>query len=201
MINHTITGTVLLAFFMAALSCGNQVQTSETSSMKALRDSLKGHFFINGNYPELSNIQVTHHFGLRINETENVLTDEQCMAWVGQRPVLAQEFSTLNDCTGDSLYNIFYKDGLIVEEGIGDQLFFVGDFTTGNDVLRKGMTRAEIEKALGKPYKENASMLVYKKALHPEIAYLEGKEFNETVVLFLDSDRLVAIWVKFTLIC
>ena len=138
---------------------------------------------------------------LKTNMTDNMLTDTQCREWIGMRSVVQKMFNEIDDCTGDSLYDILYEKGLFVQQGSGDQLFFVGDFNTPNKLLSRGTTKTEIKELLGKPYKEGDLIMVYKKALHPEIAALEGIEFDESVILFFDNNKLSAIWVTFFMLC
>lgn len=185
---------LVLSVFSITVLFGNKLLAQEkehetlVSSMKMMRNDIKKTF--------LDNIQE-----LKTIKTENMLTDDQCRGWIGSRSVLQKRFTGIEECAGDSLHDVFYENGLIVQQGLGDQLFFVGAFNTSNEVLNNGMTKAQIKKVLGTPYKESDLIMVYKKELHPEIAFLEGSKFDESVVLFFENSKLIAIWVKFYMLC
>lgn len=186
--------TVLLSFFSIIVLYENKLLAQEkeqeilVSTMRTMRNNIRKTFSDNKH-------------ALIANKTENMLTDDQCWEWVGKGSVLQKRFTGIEECAGDSLYNIFYEDGLIVQQGLGDQLFFVGEFNTKNNVLNNGMTKTQIKKLLGMPYKESNLIMVYKKELHPEIAFLEGSKFDESVILFFENNKLIAIWVKFYMLC
>lgn len=185
---------LMLSVFSITVLFGNKLLAQEkehetfVSSMRMMRNDIKKTFL--DNKQELKTI-----------ETGNMLTDDQCRGWIGSRSILQKIFTEIEQCAGDSLYDIFYENGLIVQQGLGDQLFFVGEFNTKNKVLNNGMTKSQIMKVLGTPYKESDLIMVYKKELTPEIAFLEDSKFDESVVLFFENSKLIAIWVKFYMLC
>ncbi len=138
---------------------------------------------------------------LVITQTENMLNDDQCQKWVGKQTLLQKIFTQIDDCTGDSLYNEYYENGLLIQRGMGDQLFFLGNFKTGNNELYSGQEKKQVKSLLGSAYKESDLLLVYKKELHPEIVFYEDRKFDESVVLFFKNDKLDAVWVTFYMIC
>jgi hypothetical protein len=163
-------------------------QNKEVSSMELQRKELMTLFADNKN-------------SLQKVATENMLTDEQCQNWVGKRTILQKLFTQLDDCTGDSLYTIFFENGLIIKEGLGDELFFVGEFNTVDKEFFTGQPKKQIKELLGIPAQESDEVLVYKKKLHPEIAYYEEKKYDESVILFFKESKLIGLWVSFYMIC
>lgn len=191
---NNIKHTLLISFFSITVLFGNTLSAQENqqegivSSMKTKRENF------------IKTFRDNEHL-LKTRVTENMLTDDQCWDWADTKQILQKEFTKIEDCAGDSLFDAFYKSGLIVQGGLGDELYFVGKFYTKNKLLYSGMTKTQVAKLIGLPYKENRMIMVYKKELLPETAELIGSKFDESVVLIFENNKLIAIWVKFFMMC
>ena len=155
---------LLLAIFSIILPYGNKLlaQEKEQETLIPLMGIMRN---------DIKEIFKDNKQGLITTNTENMLTDVQCRKWIGNRSVLQKIFTQMDECAGDSLFNIFYEDGLLIQKGAGDQLFFLGEFKTSNTELFNGLAKKQVKDLLGSPYKESDIMMVYKKELHPEICH------------------------------
>jgi len=111
------------------------------------------------------------------------------------RSIVFRRFTELDGCTSDSMFNDFYEGGDVALGGMESDDFHMASGFALEGGLHEGMSRSEVVKILGNPYRDAEDCMAYAIQDWGEREYSNKVAWHETIRLFFHEGRLKAVWV------
>ncbi|MGM0462057.1 MAG: hypothetical protein ACQEQ4_06510 [Fibrobacterota bacterium] len=112
---------------------------------------------------------------------------------VNQSAVVDSLFSEVSECAGDSVFYRLYSNNVVLLSDVVNVYYLIKNFPETKNGIVQGMSREDVITTLGKPFKYNEQVLIYK-CLDTVFYETEGgKDEYEGVFLYFNNDRLFAM--------
>jgi hypothetical protein len=112
-----------------------------------------------------------------------------------ESPERARLFRGIEECGGDSTFDVYLAGGDVHTGGLESHSFYVAPGFTLSGGIHQGMSTLEATRAMGKPYRNGDGYLSWVVQDWGEKEYSNRVAWKETVRFFFLEDRLVAVWV------
>jgi len=114
---------------------------------------------------------------------------------VGALVERARVFRGIEECGGDSLFDVYRAGGDADLGGLESHTFHLAPGFSLTGGIRQGMSTLEAARAMGRPYRSGDGYLSWAVQDWGEKEYSNRVAWRETVRFFFRDDRLVAVWI------